>query len=77
MDCKKPCPSCGSDKIEQIKFTMWGSFVGPWLLSHVRCVSCDYKFNGKTGRSNFWPIFIYQAVLVFFVLTYFYFQYFA
>ncbi|MCS7047090.1 MAG: zinc-ribbon domain-containing protein [Gemmataceae bacterium] len=47
-----PCPKCGSSNIQKVIWTVWGSFYGPALLSHVRCVDCGYTYNGRTGRSN-------------------------
>ncbi len=38
---------------------MWGGFVGPWLLSHVRCNRCGTCYNGKSGKSNTTAIVLY------------------
>lgn len=43
-------------------WTIWGSFYGPALFSHVRCRDCGYAYNGRTGRSNFWPAFFFILV---------------
>jgi len=61
MQSKTHCPSCGSQRAKKINFTMWGSLVGPRLLSHVECCDCSCTYNSKTGRSNFWPIIIYMV----------------
>ena len=58
----KPCPRCGCTRAKQVKFTFWGSFYGPALLSHVRCRDCGYAYNGRTGKSNFWPAFFFVLI---------------
>jgi len=58
----KPCPRCGYARAKQVTFTFWGSFYGPVMLSHVRCRDCGYGYNGKTGKSNFWPAFFFVLV---------------
>lgn len=51
------CPKCGAGNPERVRWTFWGSFYGPSWLHHVRCIECDYRYNGKTGKSNFlWAI---------------------
>jgi hypothetical protein len=35
-----------------VDWTFWGSYYGPPLVNHVRCLDCGYRFNGLTGRSN-------------------------
>jgi hypothetical protein len=50
-----PCPRCGSPSAERVPWTAWGSFWGPALFNHVRCQSCGYSYNGRTGRSNALP----------------------
>jgi hypothetical protein len=57
-----PCPRCGGTEGLRIGFTWWGGKLGPWLLTHVRCLTCGLKYNGKSGRSNLKGIIIYQAV---------------
>ena len=57
------CPECGSSDVGLCKFTWWGGVVGPKLLTHVKCVSCGKKFNGKTGQSNTRGIVIYTIVV--------------
>jgi hypothetical protein len=58
----KACPKCGRHRAKQVTFTFWGSFYGPALLSHVRCRDCGYTYNGRTGKSNFWPAFFFVMV---------------
>ena len=58
----RPCPKCGGDRIPKVRFTMWGSFLGPALLAHVRCQDCGCKFNGRSGRSNLIPIILFVSV---------------
>jgi predicted RNA-binding Zn-ribbon protein involved in translation (DUF1610 family) len=58
----KPCPRCNKSGAERVVWTPWGSFYGPYLLSHVRCPGCGYKYNGKTGRSNLVPAVIFVVV---------------
>jgi hypothetical protein len=58
----KPCPRCGCTRAEEVTFTFWGSFYGPALLSHVRCRDCGYAYNGRTGKSNFWPALLFVLV---------------
>ena len=58
----KACPRCGGRTAERVVWTAWGSFYGPALLHHVRCLGCGYKYNGRNGRSNFVPAAIFVAV---------------
>ena len=52
-----PCPRCHAPGPEKVIFTFWGSFYGPALFHHVKCLECGYKYNGKTGGSNLhWAI---------------------
>ena len=57
-----PCPRCGGRTAERVVWTAWGSFYGPALLNHVRCVGCGYKYNGRNGRSNWLPAAIFVMV---------------
>ena len=57
-----PCPRCGAGGAEGVIWTPWGSFYGPALLTHVRCLKCGYAYNGRTGGSN-------TVAAVFFVLV--------
>jgi uncharacterized Zn finger protein len=57
-----PCPSCGAEESNKVGFTWWGGFVGPAMLSHVRCGRCGSAYNGKTGQSNTVGIIIYMVV---------------
>lgn len=58
----KPCPRCGGHRAERILWTPWGSFYGPALFTHVRCLKCNYKYNGKTGRPNTIAAIVFVAV---------------
>jgi hypothetical protein len=58
-----PCPQCRNSAAEKIRFTWWGGILGPKLLTHVKCVSCGKKYNGKTGRENTTGIVIYSVVV--------------
>jgi rubredoxin len=67
-----PCPKCGSADPELTKFTWWGGAIGPRILTHVKCPSCRYKYNGKTGKDNTTGIVVYSLVvgLIAFVLMF-------
>lgn len=63
------CPFCNAANAEKVKFTWWGGLLGPKLLTHVKCLSCNKSYNGKTGKDNTTNIVIYSvivAVVVFF-----------
>lgn len=51
----KPCPNCGKRGAKRVLWTVWGSFYGPAMFTHVRCPKCRTAYNGKTGRSNLIP----------------------
>lgn len=57
-----PCPKCGGGS-ERLKFSWWGGVLGPKILSHVKCLSCGYKYNGKSGKDNTVGIVIYSVVV--------------
>ena len=57
-----PCPKCRGTA-EKLKFTWWGGVIGPKILKHVKCTSCGYKYNGKTGKDNTTGIIIYSAIV--------------
>ncbi|MBK8610440.1 MAG: hypothetical protein IPL84_11020 [Chitinophagaceae bacterium] len=67
------CPKCGSKIITKVKYTWWGGVLGPRLLHHTKCETCNYRFNGKTGKSNTPGIIIYSVLIfvVLFVIFYF------
>src|SRR5688572_23327681 len=58
-----PCPSCGKSEANQLTFTWWGGVIGAKLLTHVECVGCRTRYNGKTGKSNNTAIAIYIVVI--------------
>lgn len=58
----EPCPQCGTSGAMQVGFTWWGGFVGASLLTHVECPKCGTRYNGRTGKSNAWPIAIYNII---------------
>ena len=62
-----PCPKCNG-AAERLKFTWWGGIIGPRILSHVKCLSCGHKYNGKSGKDNTTGIVIYTAIVALFVL---------
>ena len=67
-----PCPKCGTADPKTLNFTWWGGALGPKLLTHVKCVGCGYKYNGKSGKDNTAGIAIYFLVVggIAFVLTF-------
>ena len=56
------CPKCGG-AAEKLKFTWWGGILGPKILTHVKCLACGYKYNGKTGKDNTTGIIIYSVIV--------------
>ena len=58
-----PCPKCGRGPAEKLKFTWWGGVLGPKILTHVKCLSCGYGYNGKTGKDNTTGIVIYCVIV--------------
>jgi hypothetical protein len=65
----EPCPQCDAPDPQRVKWTAWGSFYGPAMLSHVRCQECGYCYNGKTGRSNVVAATIFVLVPLIGILT--------
>ena len=57
------CPKCGTADPKTLNFTWWGGALGPKLLTHVKCVGCGYKYNGKSGKDNTTGIAIYFVVV--------------
>lgn len=64
----KPCPRCGEVGAKRVKWTPWGSFYGPALLTHVRCPECGYKYNGRSGRSNLIPAIVFVTIPLLIIL---------
>lgn len=64
----QPCPQCGCPDAKRVVWTAWGSFYGPAMFSHVRCLDCDYKYNGRTGGSNLIPAIIFVTIPLMFIL---------
>lgn len=58
----EPCPRCGEEEPKKVVWTWWGSFYGPAMFSHVRCLGCGHSYNGKTGGSNVIPATIFFLV---------------
>jgi hypothetical protein len=57
------CPECGArGDATRAVYTLWGGFVGPLLLSHVRCNRCGTGYNGKHGDYNTVRILIMYGV---------------
>lgn len=47
------CPNCGCPgHAERVFYTLWGGFIGPILLNHVRCSKCGTAYNGSSGKYN-------------------------
>ena len=63
-----PCPNCRQSNAQPVKYTWWGGALGPKMMSHVKCQSCNTQYNGKTGKSNTQSIVIYNLVV--FVLAF-------
>ncbi len=59
-----PCPQCGNTLATRVSYTMWGGFIGPKMLTHVKCSQCGTKYNGKTGRSNATAITLYMTISI-------------
>ena len=57
-----PCPKC-SGEAEKLKFTWWGGILGPKILTHVKCLACGHKYNGKTGKDNTTGIIVYSVIV--------------
>jgi hypothetical protein len=57
-----PCPRCGQSEAMRIGWTWWGGYLGPRLLTHVKCRSCGAKYHGLRGTSNVRAILVYSAV---------------
>jgi hypothetical protein len=64
-----PCPSCGDTDAKRVVWTFWGSFYGPALFNHVRCVNCGAAYNGRTGRSNLIPAILFLTVSAMLVIV--------
>ena len=58
-----PCPKCSGTSAQKLSFTWWGGVLGPKLLTHVKCLACGYKYNGKTGKDNTTNIVIYSVIV--------------
>jgi hypothetical protein len=57
-----PCPKRSASRAKRVSFSNWGGWVGPALLTHVRCQSCGATYNGKTGTRNTVGIILYLVV---------------
>jgi hypothetical protein len=57
-----PCPKCNG-AAEKLKFTWWGGVLGPKILTHVKCMTCGHRYNGKNGKDNTNGIIIYSVVV--------------
>jgi hypothetical protein len=59
----EPCPNCGEGgDAHRVNWTLWGGFVGPWVLCHVRCNTCDTTYNGRTGDYNTTGIVLWVVI---------------
>jgi Zn ribbon nucleic-acid-binding protein len=63
IDQYASCPQCHAANAEKMSFTWWGGNIGPKILTHVKCLSCGGKYNGKTGKDNSTGIVIYMIVV--------------
>jgi hypothetical protein len=54
------CPNCGAPgDATRLSYTLWGGFVGPLFICHVRCNQCGTTYNGKSGDYNTTRIIIW------------------
>jgi len=62
----KNCPKCNSSSISKQKWTNWGGPLASIFFNSTRCDSCNYKFNGSTGKpiTTTIVIFFYLFVLI-------------
>lgn len=69
------CPKCGQKSAERVSFTWWGGVLGPKMFTHVKCLSCGGKYNGKTGKENTVNIVLYTLIagIGFFVVFFLFF----
>jgi phage FluMu protein Com len=57
------CPNCGAPgDATRLTWTIWGGFIGPMIINHVRCNQCGTTYNGKSGDYNTTRIIIYYAI---------------
>lgn len=59
-----PCPQCRASMASPVSYTWWGGFIGPRLMSHVRCGACGSAYNGKSGKPNTTAIAVYFVVVL-------------
>jgi hypothetical protein len=57
-----PCPKCGAPGPSKVKWTWWGSYLGPKLFHQVRCPECEHSYNGMSGGSNIGPMIIFVTI---------------
>lgn len=62
------CPRCRSPYVNKPTFTWWGGVVGPLIIPEVKCATCGFSYNGKTGG----PLGTAIAVYLFVVLGFFF-----
>src|SRR5262245_34755307 len=65
----EPCPRCGEEDAKKVTWTWWGSFYGPAMFNHVRCLGCGHCYNGRTGGSNAIPATIFFVVPLLLILA--------
>jgi predicted nucleic-acid-binding Zn-ribbon protein len=63
MNQYAPCPRCRQSAAEKVNFTWWGGLLGPKLFTHVKCLGCGNKYNGKSGKDNTTNIVIYSVIV--------------
>jgi hypothetical protein len=58
------CPQCHAPGDgTKVSFTWWGGFIGPAIISCVRCRHCGTQYNGTHGDYNGMRILVYQLVI--------------
>lgn len=63
MTAYRTCSKCTSSCVRPLTYTWWGGWLGPKLLSHVKCHDCGHQFNGKTGKPNTRSIVAYTIIV--------------
>lgn len=56
------CPRCHGPDVHKPSWTWWGGFLGPKIITHWQCRSCNFGFNPTTGQSTSGSIVIYFVV---------------
>ena len=67
-----PCPNCGAERAERVKYTWWGGVIGPAIINVVRCRRCRTSYNGVHGDYNGGRIALYTVVTLLISLSVFF-----